>query len=182
MGIRGLAVLALTVVVGAACAEGPLETGSEALMARGGGQSLKAAASPTVVDVALAANAQTGEFSTLIAAVVAADMVGVLSAVGQRTVFAPTDAAFAELGLDKDNIATALPVETLRAILSYHVANGRRLSGDVVSADRIRMLSGGFTHITVTGDGAFINDAGIVAVDIEASNGVIHVINAVLIP
>jgi transforming growth factor-beta-induced protein len=141
----------------------------------------RAAASPTVVDVALAVNAETGEFSTLIAAVVTAELVDALSAVGQRTVFAPTDAAFAALGLDAGNIGT-LPKETLTNILLYHVAPGRRLSGDVVSSDRIRMSNGGFTWISLEGGEAYINDSKIIAVDVEASNGVIHVIDAVLLP
>lgn len=139
------------------------------------------AASPTVVDVAMAVNAQTGEFSTLIAAVVSAELVEALSAVGQRTVFAPTDAAFSALGLDANNIGS-LPQDVLRDILLYHVAPGRRYAADVVSADRIRMANGGFAEISLKSDGAYINDSKIVTTDVEASNGVIHIINAVLLP
>ncbi|MBE0565914.1 MAG: fasciclin domain-containing protein [Krumholzibacteria bacterium] len=135
----------------------------------------------TIVDVALAVNAETGEFSTLIAAVVAADLVDALSARGQLTVFAPTDAAFAKLGLDADSIGS-LDKDTLTGILLYHVAKGRRLAEDVVSSDRIRMLNGGFTAISLNDEGAFINDALIVATDVPADNGVIHVIDTVLLP
>jgi uncharacterized surface protein with fasciclin (FAS1) repeats len=148
---------------------------------RGATQPKAAADSPTLVDVALSVNAETGEFSTLIAAVVAAGLVDELSARGQRTVFAPTDAAFAELGLDADGVA-ALPVETLRNILLYHVAPGRRYAASVVEADRIRMANGGFTTVRVTDGVAYINDAAIVATDVEASNGIIHVIGGVLMP
>jgi uncharacterized surface protein with fasciclin (FAS1) repeats len=133
------------------------------------------------VDVALAVNAESGEFSTLIAAVVSADLVGALSAVGQRTVFAPTDAAFAELGLDANNIGS-LPKEALTNILLYHVAPGRRTRRTWCRSDRIRMANGGFTTISLKDGGAYINDSQIVVTDVEASNGLIHVIDAVLLP
>jgi uncharacterized surface protein with fasciclin (FAS1) repeats len=141
----------------------------------------KVAASPTIVDVALAENARSGEFSTLIAAVVAADLAGALSAVGQRTVFAPTDAAFAAIGLDATSVVT-LPKETLASILLYHVAPGRRDAESVVSSRQIRMSAGGFTRISLRDGGAYINDARIVATDIAATNGIIHVIDGVLLP
>jgi transforming growth factor-beta-induced protein len=135
----------------------------------------------TIVDVATAINAETGEFSTLLAAVVAADLVDALAADGQRTVFAPTDAAFAELDLNAGNVGS-LPVETLRNILLYHVAPNRRDAASVTSATSITMANGGTTTIAVTGAGAFINDARIVQTDVDASNGIIHVIDAVLLP
>jgi uncharacterized surface protein with fasciclin (FAS1) repeats len=135
----------------------------------------------TIVDVALAVNEDTGEFSTLIAAVVAADLVDALSGNGQLTVFAPTDAAFAELDLNADNIGD-LDTETLTGILLYHVAKGRRMAEDVVSSEQIRMLNGQFTQISLMDGGAYINDSMIVATDVPADNGVIHVIDAVLLP
>ena len=148
------------------------------LEARGGPP---AAPADNVVDVALAVNAESGEFSTLIAAVVAAGLVDELSARGQRTVFAPVDAAFAELGLDAGNVGD-LPVDVLRNILLYHVATGRRDAASVVGSDRIRMANGGFTDISLRADGAYIDEARIVATDVMATNGIIHVIDAVLIP
>src|SRR5690606_24188763 len=81
-------------------------------------------AAPTVVEVALAVNAETGEFSTLIAALQAAGLVETLQGAGPFTVFAPTDAAFAAIDLNADNIGS-LPVDALRNILLYHVAPGR---------------------------------------------------------
>lgn len=133
----------------------------------------------SIVDVALAVNADTGEFSTLIAAVVTADLVGALDAVGQRTVFAPTDAAFAELGLNADNIGD-LPVAALTDILLYHVANGARDAEDVLGSRQIRMLNGDLT--TVDASAPSINESGFVAVDIHTANGIIHIIDAVLLP
>jgi uncharacterized surface protein with fasciclin (FAS1) repeats len=135
----------------------------------------------TIVDVAIGINEETGEFSTLIAAVLAADLAGALSGNGQLTVFAPTDAAFAKLDLDADNIGD-LDKDTLAGILLYHVAKGRRMAEDVVSSDQIRMLNGQFTMISLMDDMAYINDAQIVATDVPADNGVIHVIDTVLLP
>ena len=135
----------------------------------------------TIVDVALAINADSGEFSTLIAAVVAADLVDALSGNGQLTVFAPTDAAFAALDLNDDNIGD-LDQDTLTGILLYHVAKGRRMAEDVVSSNQIRMLNGQRTMISLMDGMAYINDSKIVATDVPADNGVIHVIDAVLLP
>jgi uncharacterized surface protein with fasciclin (FAS1) repeats len=96
-------------------------------------------------------------------------------------VFAPTDAAFAKLGLDASNICT-IPRQTLSNILRYHLVNHTLLSGDVVAADTIRMANGRLTDISVTDAGVFINDAQIIVVDVLAANGVIHVIDGVLLP
>jgi transforming growth factor-beta-induced protein len=135
----------------------------------------------TLVDVATSINASTGEFSTLLAAVVAADLVGALSGDDQLTVFAPTDAAFAAIDLNASNIGT-LPVATLRDILLYHVAPARRNAASVTTSSSITMANGGSTAISVTDAGAFINDARIVQTDVAADNGIIHVIDAVLLP
>lgn len=139
------------------------------------------ASGPTIVEVALAVNAETGEFSTLIAALQAADLVDALNRKGKFTVFAPTDAAFAELGLDAGNVG-ALPRETLTNILLYHVARGNRLSQSVVGADQMRMLNGQFTDVSATDAGVFVDEAQIVTVDVLAGNGVIHIIDGVLLP
>lgn len=176
-------VLVAAVLVGGcgqADAPGPLAP-AQVAESRGAFTPPPPAPSPTLVDVALAVNAETGEFSTLIAAVLAADLADALTVRGQRTVFAPTDAAFAELGFDAGNIGT-LPEDVLRNILLYHITPGRRLAADVVEAERYRMANGGTTRIRVEEDGVFINDARILVVDVEASNGVIHVIDAVLLP
>jgi uncharacterized surface protein with fasciclin (FAS1) repeats len=172
----------------AACAdEAPITTGPSALVpearedARGAVTPRAAASSPTIVDVALSVNAATGEFSTLIAAVLRAGIATELSARGQRTVFAPTDAAFAKLGLDEATIET-VPVGALTEILLYHVAPGRREAASVVTADRIRMANGGFTRIRLEGGAAYINESQIIGTDVAASNGIIHVIDTVLIP
>lgn len=139
---------------------------------------------PTIVDVALAVNAETGEFSTLIAAILAADpaVLKTLSGKGQFTVFAPTDAAFLALGLDETNIGT-LDQGFLTDVLLYHVARGRRSAEDVLGSQRIRMLKGGFLFQ----DGGVLTDnlgrtANIIVTDVPAANGIIHVIDAVVLP
>ena len=164
---RKVGVMALTAVVlaAAACEDDTTEP----------------AAQVTVVDVALSVNASTGEFSTLIAALTAAGLVDDLSGTGPFTVFAPTDAAFAALDLNAGNVDD-LPVETLRNILLYHVVPARRPASSVLAASTLTMANGGSASISVQQSNAFINDAQIVQTDIEASNGIIHVINAVLMP
>lgn len=142
---------------------------------------------PTIVDVAIAVNSEgpfAGQFDTLIAAVLAADPVvlNTLSGNGQFTVFAPTDDAFAKLGLDETNI-DSFSQSALTQILLYHVARGRRDSGAVVSSNRIRTLQRGFLFQ----DGGVLTDnlgreANIIVTDVPAANGIIHAIDAVVLP
>ena len=139
--------------------------------------------SPTIVATALSVNARTGEFDHLIAAVVRAGLVEVLDGNRQLTVFAPTDAAFEQLFISLGVSGVGdIPVGTLRAVLLYHVAPGERFSGDVIASDRIRTVSKGFLVPSVHDGAAYVNDARIVAADVDASNGVIHVIDRVLLP
>jgi uncharacterized surface protein with fasciclin (FAS1) repeats len=138
---------------------------------------------PTIVGTALAINAKTGEFDHLIEAVVRAGLVDTFNGNRQFTVFAPTDAAFEDL-LETLGVGDVgdIPVDTLRAVLLYHVAPGERFSGSVLTTSRIRTVSKGFLVPSVHGGGAYINNARIVTADVDASNGVIHVIDAVLLP
>jgi uncharacterized surface protein with fasciclin (FAS1) repeats len=141
----------------------------------------------SIVDIAVAANAQTGEFDTLIAALKATNLVRPLDNCGKIvTVFAPTDAAFEKLGLNADNIAKTLGRKTLSTVLLYHIARGELFAADVVQMDMIRMSNGGYVGVDVNEMGAFLtskNDpAKIISVDIDAANGVIHVIDNVLLP
>ena len=149
------------------------------------------AKSPNIVEVASAANASgpyAGQLDTLIAAVGAADpiVVAALTSGGQLTVFAPTDSAFEALFAE---IAPITPAELLADkqlltnVLLYHVAPGRRNSGAVLGSSQIRMMVSGFVYQ----DGGKLVDnngreVGFVVTDIPASNGVIHVIDRVLLP
>lgn len=132
----------------------------------------------TIVDIAVA----DGRFTTLVAAVEAAGLVETLSGEGPFTVFAPTDDAFAALpegtveGLLED-------IPALTDILLYHVVEGEVLAADVVELESATTVQGSDITITVTDDGVFLNDTvQIIITDIVASNGVIHVIDAVLMP
>jgi uncharacterized surface protein with fasciclin (FAS1) repeats len=142
---------------------------------------------PTIIDTAIAVNSEgpyAGQFDTLIAAVLAADpaILETLSGNGQFTVFAPTNAAFEALGLDADNIGT-LDQAFLNDVLLYHVSQGRRAARSVVPAKRIRMLFGGFLY---QANGALTDNLGreanIIVTDVFAANGVIHAIDAVVLP
>jgi len=137
----------------------------------------------SIVGTAIAVNQQSGEFDHLVAAVQRAGLVGALSRNRQLTVFAPTDAAFerlfATLGVSGVN---DIPVGTLRSVLLHHVAPGSRYTGDVLDSTRIRTLNGDFVRPHVVGGVPYIDNARIVAADVPASNGVIHVIDAVLLP
>jgi uncharacterized surface protein with fasciclin (FAS1) repeats len=137
----------------------------------------------TIVETAMAVNGQTGQFDELIAAVKKAGLVDVLSGNRQFTVFAPTDAAFADLyealgvgGVDQiDN-------ELLRAVLLHHVAPGERFSSTVLASTRIRTLNRDFLTPSVKNGSPYIDGAKILMPDVDASNGVIHVIDKVLVP
>jgi len=138
---------------------------------------------PTIVEAAVAVNAQSGEFDHLIAAVARVGLVGTLDGNRQLTVFAPTDAAFEELfaALDVSGV-DQIPVGTLRAVLLNHVAPGERMSEDVLSSTRIRTIGKGFLRPSVHDGSAWIDGARIVTPDVDVSNGVIHVIDKVLLP
>ena len=141
------------------------------------------ASGPTIVETAIAVNAATDEFDELIAAASRAGLVGTLNGNRQFTVFAPTDAAFEDLyeALGVNGVDD-IPVDTLRAVLLHHVAPGERFSGDVVASTRIRTLNRDFVMPSLDGGAAFIDGAQILVADVDASNGVIHVIDTVLLP
>jgi uncharacterized surface protein with fasciclin (FAS1) repeats len=131
-----------------------------------------------IVDTAVAA----GSFSTLVAAVQAAGLVETLKGEGPFTVFAPTDEAFAKLPAGTVEALLADPEGALTQVLLYHVVPGKVMSGDL--SDGLEAATAQGENVTFTiGDGtAMVNDANIVAADVEASNGVIHVIDTVILP
>lgn len=126
-----------------------------------------------------------GRFKTLTTALKSADLVDALKGKGAFTVFAPTDEAFAKLTTDKVNdLLKPENKKLLQDILEYHVYSGKVLSKDVAKLNNkeITMLDGKKAKITVKGNDVFINNAKVIITDIEAKNGVIHVIDTVLIP
>ena len=126
---------------------------------------------------------EAGSFNTLVAAVKAAGLVETLSGPGPFTVFAPTDAAFEKLPA---GTVTALLAdkEKLTAILTYHVVNGKVMAADIVKTNGAmpKTVNGLPLDVTVKGGKVYVNGANVVTADVQASNGVIHVIDAVLLP
>jgi uncharacterized surface protein with fasciclin (FAS1) repeats len=131
----------------------------------------------TIVDVAVGA----GNFNTLVAAVTAADLVETLSGPGPFTVFAPTDEAFAALPAGVLD-ALLLPENKalLAQILTYHVVSGQVMAADVTDSD-VATVEGQTIKLATMG-GVTVNGATVVAADVAASNGVIHAIDAVILP
>ncbi len=129
-----------------------------------------------IVDTAVAA----GSFETLVTAVKAAGLVDTLKSEGPFTVFAPTDEAFAKL---PEGTIEALLEDTdkLAKILTYHVVAGKVMASDVAGIDSAKTVQGGKLAID-SSSGVKINDATVIKADIETSNGVIHVIDTVLLP
>ena len=136
-------------------------------------------AGKTIVEIAAGAE----DFSTLVAAVKAADLVDVLSSKGPFTVFAPTNEAFAKL--PKGTVESLLKPENkdkLIAVLKYHVVPGKVMAKDVVKVDSAKTAQGSSVTVTVEGKTVKVDNAKVIKTDIEASNGVIHVIDTVIIP
>jgi uncharacterized surface protein with fasciclin (FAS1) repeats len=139
----------------------------------GGGHSMD------IVDTAVDA----GSFGTLVAAVQAAGLVDTLKGEGPFTVFAPTDAAFAALPEGTvENLLKPENKDQLVAVLTYHVLSGKVMSGDIAGKElSAATVQGSELDIDAT-DGVTVDGANVVSVDIETSNGVIHVVDAVLLP
>jgi uncharacterized surface protein with fasciclin (FAS1) repeats len=165
--------LPLTVVAGA------LALSAVPLLSTATARPAAAPAMGDIVDIAVGA----GRFDTLVAAVTAAGLDGALKGPGPFTVFAPTDDAFAQLPpatlqflLDPAN------VDTLTDILTYHVVPGGLLAGDVLSKSALDTLNGQRLDVSLQNGLPFVDGAQIVVTDIQASNGVIHVIDSVMTP
>lgn len=144
-----------------------------------GASAEKPAGKKDIVDTAVAA----GSFKTLVAAVKAADLVATLKSEGPFTVFAPTDAAFAKL--PEGTVATLLKPENkskLASMLTYHVVAGKLTAGEVVKMKEIKTVQGQSLKVEVKDGKAYVDGALISTVDIETSNGIIHVIDSVVLP
>ncbi len=137
---------------------------------------------PSEADIPTTA-VEAGKFETLVAALKAANLVETLAGKGPFTVFAPTDEAFAKLPAGTvDSLLKEENRDQLTAILTYHVVPGRVYSDAALGAGEAKTLQGGKVKITANQQGAMVNEAKLLATDIDASNGVIHVIDAVLLP
>ena len=132
-----------------------------------------------IVDTAVSA----GQFNTLAAALDAAGLIDTLKGDGPFTVFAPTDEAFAKLPAGTvENLLKPENKDQLIAILTYHVVPGKVKAADVVKLDNATTVNGADVAIQVADNNVRINDANVIKADIGASNGVIHVIDTVILP
>ncbi len=137
------------------------------------------AADKDIVDIAV----EAGSFNTLVKAVQAAGLVDALKGDGPFTVFAPTDEAFAKV--PAETLAALLKPENkaqLQAVLTYHVVSGKVMAADVVKLTEAKTLNGQSAQVMVHSGSVMVDNANVVKTDIEASNGVIHVIDAVILP
>ncbi len=138
-----------------------------------------AAKAADIVDTAV----QAGQFNTLVAAVQAADLVETLKGEGPFTVFAPTDEAFAQLPAGTvEDLLKPENKEQLIAVLTYHVVPGKIMSGDIAGqTTSVATVQGSELSVDAT-DGVSVDQANVISADIEATNGVIHVIDSVVLP
>ena len=166
-----LALLIATTLLLSGCAEQPQEETEE--METEEVETVEMNIVETAVDA--------GSFDTLVTAVQAAGLAETLSGEGPFTVFAPTDEAFAALpegtleGLLEDK-------EALTAILTYHVVSGKAMSGDLSDQMSLETVQGEEVVVSITDGNVMVGDANVVQADIETSNGVIHVIDKVILP
>jgi uncharacterized surface protein with fasciclin (FAS1) repeats len=132
-----------------------------------------------IVETAIA----TGQFRTLAAALDKAGLVATLKGQGPFTVFAPTDAAFAKLPAGTvDSLLKPENKARLAAILTYHVVSGKVMAADVAQLKEAETVNGKMVNVKADGGSVMINDAKVTAADVAASNGVIHVIDTVILP
>ena len=142
-----------------------------------GAQATGSAPSKDIVDTAV----EAGSFKTLAAALQAADLISTLKSEGPFTVFAPTDAAFAKIPKG-DLDALLSDKRALTEVLTYHVVSGKVMAADVVKLTQAKTVEGSPVKIKVVDGKVMINNANVSATDIAASNGVIHVIDTVIMP
>lgn len=124
----------------------------------------------------------TTSAKTLAAAVTAADLVKTLQGTGPFTVFAPTDVAFADIQSDVDELLKPENKAKLAKILKYHVVSGKLMAADLKDGQELTTVEGSKLKVSIDGDEVMVGDASITSADIVASNGVIHVIDSVLMP
>ena len=143
------------------------------------GSTFAKTADKDIVDTAVSA----GQFKTLATAISAAGLAETLKGPGPFTVFAPTDAAFAKLPAGTvENLLKPENKAQLTAILTYHVVPGVATAADVVKLDEAKTVSGKLVSVHASGGSVMVNNAHVVTADIPASNGIIHVIDSVLVP
>jgi len=139
-------------------------------------------AATTAGETIAAAAQATPDLSTLVAALKAADLVSTLEGKGPFTVFAPTNAAFADIQPTVDKLLEPGNKDELTKVLTYHVVPGTYTSADLKDGQKLKTVEGEDLTVTVKGGTVKVNDATVEKADIEASNGVVHIIDGVLVP
>jgi uncharacterized surface protein with fasciclin (FAS1) repeats len=175
---KNLAVLAVAAIALTACGSSTKKADAPATTKKGAATTAApaAAAEKDIVDTAVAA----GSFKTLASLLTAAGLVDTLKGPGPFTVFAPTDEAFAKV--DAATLAKlAANKDALKQVLTYHVVAGKVMAKDVKTGN-VKMVSGGEAKLTAEGGKVMIDKANVTTADIAAKNGVIHVIDAVILP
>jgi uncharacterized surface protein with fasciclin (FAS1) repeats len=167
-------------VLASAVTAAVLATSTSAALAQGMQYTTNAGAAPAaradIVDTAVGA----GQFTTLAKALTAAGLVDTLKGTGPFTVFAPTDAAFAKIPPAQLNALLA-DKAALTKVLTYHVVPGKVVAADVKTG-RVKTVEGEFLTVSATPAGVKVNNANVIKTDVMASNGVIHVIDTVVLP
>jgi uncharacterized surface protein with fasciclin (FAS1) repeats len=136
------------------------------------------AAAPTIVELAQ----QNNQTQTLVAAVQAADLTETLNGPGPYTVFAPTDQAFSAVQSTVDELLQPQNKSRLQQVLTYHVVSGELRAADLTDGQQLTTLEGTTLTVRVSNGQVMIGDATVVTADVDASNGVVHVIDQVLVP
>ena len=174
VGAIGLAMVGLAV---AGCGDDDSSSEGAATTAPPAATTMEETTQENIVETAVAA----GDFTTLTSLVEQAGLAKTLSGAGPFTVFAPTDDAFAKVPQETLDSLAADP-EALKAVLLYHVVDGEARATDVAELSSAETLNGESVELETTDGGVKVNDAKVVQADVTASNGVIHVIDEVLIP
>lgn len=175
--VRLAAALAVVALTAAACGSSDSKSDSTPSSKPAEETAATTTAEQTIVEIASA----NRDFSTLVTAVTKADLVDTLSGPGPFTVFAPTNAAFAAIPADQLDAILADKAQ-LTKILTYHVVAGKVMAADLQPTQMAETVEGQDLDIKVTNGGATVNGCNIVTTDIEASNGVVHVVDCVLTP
>ncbi|MBU3675142.1 MAG: fasciclin domain-containing protein [Solirubrobacteraceae bacterium] len=165
-------VLAISAFALAACGSSNDETTSSATT------TAPATASETIV----AAAAATPDLSTLVSALKAADLVSTLEGKGPFTVFAPTNQAFSDIQPTVDKLLEPANKDELTKVLTYHVVPGTYTSADLKDGQKLKTVEGQDLTVSIKGGTVKVNDATVEKADIETSNGVVHIIDGVLVP
>lgn len=173
--LLSLAVVAFAASFAVACGNAPKETVEETVVV----EHPVVEAPKTVVDIAVG----SPDHTTLVAAVTAAGLVETLSGTGPFTIFAPTNAAFAALPAGTvDNLLKPENKEMLTGILTYHVVAGNVMAADLSDGQIVKTLNGQDLKVSIKDGKVMINGANVTAADLAGSNGVIHVVDSVLMP